>query len=216
MFGFGARSTRNRFMSETMEHLNALYGTALRMTRNPADAEDLLQDTMLKAYRARNTFSDGSNRRAWLFKILTNTFINDYHLRKREAANFNRDQDFSDMEERFVEDWSESNFAANRLPFTDQMSDEVAKAFESLPENFKIVVELADLQDFSYTEIAEIIGCPMGTVMSRLSRGRKLLQDALREYATREGIIRRSSPLESEAGTVEDFSDLRTKRAQSR
>jgi RNA polymerase sigma-70 factor (ECF subfamily) len=214
MFGFLTNAGKDRFMEESMKHLDALYGTALRMTRNPADAEDLIQDTLLKAYRARDTYANGTNRRAWLFKILTNTFINNYHSKKREMSAFNRDMDFSDLEERFVDDWSESNFAVNRLPFSEQMSDEVAKAFEGLPDAFKVVVELADLQDFSYAEIADIVGCPIGTVMSRLSRGRKLLQDSLMEYAIREGVIRPGSRTNADH-SVQDISDARVKKVQA-
>ncbi len=193
------------FSKEMMDHLGSLYAVAMRMTRNPADAEDLVQDTLLKAYRARKQFRNGTNRKAWLFKILTNTFINEYHRKNREKSVVDKDHDFSEIEDRFTSDWAESSFGKHRLPFTEEMSDEVLQAFESLPANYKIVVEMADLQDFSYAEIAEIIGCPMGTVMSRLNRGRGLLQNALREYAIREGVIRP----ESSGKEAENVRDIR-------
>lgn len=204
MLGFRFWRKQDAFTSEMMEHLNSLYSTALRMTRNPSDAEDLVQDCMLKAYRSRKTYKHGTNLKAWLFKILTNTFITKYNLNKRERQTFSREYDFSDMEERFVDEWSNSNFGVQQLPFTEQMSDEVRKAFDNLPEHFKTVVELADFHDFSYNEISDIVGCPIGTVMSRLARGRKILQDELKEYALKEGIIKESSKVQDNVSDIEE------------
>ncbi len=190
---------KDSFSSEFAEHIDSLYSTAMRLTRNPADAEDLVQETALKAFRARENYQTGTNRRAWLFKIMMNTFINKYHRDKRERLHFDKNFDFGDIEERFVCDWQQSPFGRDNLTFSEGMSDEVAQAFQALPDHFRSVVELVDLQDFSYAEAAEIIGHPIGTVMSRLSRGRKLLQNELRDYARREGIIENSENGEKES-----------------
>ena len=190
MFGLHLWKRTDDFSRELLKNTDSLYSTAMRLTRNPADAEDLVQETFLKAYRAKDSFESGSNLRAWLFKILHNTFINDYHHRQREKNRFDTSADFSDMEERLADQWSESNYGLQRLPFSDEMSMEVRQALEDLPSQFRVVVELIDLQDFSYAEAAEIIGHPIGTVMSRLARGRKMLQSALQEYAIQEGILK--------------------------
>lgn len=214
MFGFKIFKRQDDFTREITQHLDKLYGAALRMTRNPADAEDLVQETMVKAFRSRNTFQSGTNQKAWLYKILTNTFINRYHAKNKEMNHFNRSFDFSEIEERFVEEWSASNFHLQHLPFTEQMSDEVSKAFEDLPEHFRIVVELADLMDFSYSEISEVLEIPMGTVMSRLSRGRSYLQESLHEYAIKEGIIKAVKDDKApEKAAVEDIRLARNKKA---
>jgi RNA polymerase sigma-70 factor (ECF subfamily) len=169
--------------------MDALYGAALRLTRSPRDAEDLVQDTYLKAFRFFDTFEKGTNVKAWLFKILTNTFINKYRrkVKEREIAEAPAEDVVLD---RFV---STEQVRALQEPerdfFGKLLSDEVVEALDQVPVDFRMVVILADIQDFSYKEIAEIVGCPVGTVMSRLFRGRRILQNHLYRYAIAEGII---------------------------
>ena len=163
-----------RFAELAMPYMDALYSAALRMTRNPADAEDLVQETFLRAYRGFGGFKDGTNLKAWLYKILTNTFINTYRAKKRRPE----ESQFDDVEEFSLYNRLGGLEAANagRTPeaeVLESMPDEVVKeALESLPEQFRIAVLLADVEGFSYKEIAEIMDVPVGTVMSRLHRGR--------------------------------------------
>ncbi len=215
MLGLKFLRKEDDFTAESLKHLDSLYSTALRMTRNPADAEDLVQATMLQAYRKREQFAPGTKRRAWLFKILTNTFINNYHRSNREKDVFNRDFDFSEIEGRFMDNWSDSEFGRSRLPFTEQMSDEVQKAFLDLPDNYKLVVEMADLRDFSYAEISEVVGIPIGTVMSRLSRGRKMLQKALKDYAESQGIFRKPVTSSQAEENISDIRDIQMRKRVS-
>ena len=192
MFGFTRRTQskeRSEFEALTLEHMDALYGAALRLTRSPKDAEDLVQDTFLKAFRFFDSFEKGTNIKAWLFKIQTNTFINKYRrkVKEREVAEAPAEDIVLD---RFV---SAEQVRALQDPegdfFGQLLSDEVVEALEQVPVDFRMVVILADIQGFSYKEIAEIVGCPVGTVMSRLFRGRRILQKHLFEYAVREGIL---------------------------
>ena len=182
---------RRRFAEEAMPLSPQLFGTALRMTRNRADAEDLVQETMLKAYRSYESFESGTNLRAWLFRILTNTFINGYNAKKVRP----QESDLGDLEEFYL--YKKAPDLARGLAgrsaeeevidlFTD---DEVKAALEDLPENFLLPVLLADVQDFSYQEIADMLDIPLGTVMSRLHRGRKALQKALVGFAEAKGLI---------------------------
>lgn len=180
-----------RFTELAMEHMPALYSAALRMTRNPSDAEDLVQETYLKAYRAFGTFTEGTNLKAWLYRILTNTYINSYRAARRRP-------DVSDIED--VEDLylyrrlaDSSGGALGRSAedealdrFTD---DDVKAALESLPDVFRIAVLLADVEGFSYKEIADITDVPIGTVMSRIHRGRRALQKALLRVAEDRGLV---------------------------
>jgi RNA polymerase sigma-70 factor, ECF subfamily len=181
---------RARFTELTMEHMPALYSAALRMTRNPADAEDLVQETYLKAYRAFGSFTEGTNVRAWLYRILTNNYINTYRAAKRRP-------EVTDVED--VEDL----YLYRRLPSSDGRSgrsaedealegftdEEVKSAIEALPDAFRIAVLLADVEGFSYKEIAEITDVPIGTVMSRIHRGRRALQKTLHEFAEARGLV---------------------------
>lgn len=171
-----------------------LYPTALRMTRNPADAEDLVQETYLKAYRAFGSFQEGTNLRAWLYRILTNSYINKYRARQRRPD----EQTLEDTEDHFLfhrigglEAARQNRSAEDELMdmFTEA---EVKAAVEDLPENFRLPVILADVESFSYKEIAEILDIPVGTVMSRLHRGRKGLQKRLYDYAVAHGLADRA------------------------
>ena len=174
-----------------MQHMPSLYSAALRMTRNPSDAEDLVQETYLKAYRAFDSFQEGTNLKAWLYKILTNTFINSYRARKRRPEQ----ADVDDIEDLYLfrrlggpEASTVGRSAEDQVMdlFTDS---EVKDALESLPESFRMAVLLADVEGFSYKEIAEIMEVPIGTVMSRLHRGRKALQRALVEFGRERGLV---------------------------
>ena len=180
-----------RFAELAMEHMPALYTAALRMTRNPSDAEDLVQETYLKAYRAFASFTEGTNLKAWLYRILTNTFINTYRSKKRRPEM----SDLDDIEDLYLyrrlgglEAVAAGRSAEDEVldHFTD---DEVKEAVESLPENFRLAVLLADVEGFSYKEIAEILGIPIGTVMSRLHRGRRALQKRLFEFGKERGLV---------------------------
>lgn len=177
---------------DSLEYLDALYRTALRLTRNEADAEDLVQETYLKAIRFQDKFRPGTNLRAWLFRILTNTFINRYRRQKREPRRASVD----DVEEfllyrNVTAQRDEHLFPSAEEEALSHLADEdVKRAIEELPEQFRIAVILADIEGFSYKEIAEITNVKIGTVMSRLSRGRRLLQRKLWEYARRTGYVR--------------------------
>ncbi|MBK6684638.1 MAG: sigma-70 family RNA polymerase sigma factor [Deltaproteobacteria bacterium] len=212
MFGFRRRddaTQRSEFEALTLEHMDALYGAALRLTRSPKDAEDLVQDTYLKAFRFFESFEKGTNIKAWLFKIQTNTFINRYRrkVKEREVAETPAEDIVLD---RFV---SADQVRALQDPETDffskLLSDEVVEALDQVPVDFRMVVVLADIQGFSYKEIAEIVGCPVGTVMSRLFRGRRILQKHLYDYAIREGII---SPDTTQEGEPVDLDAFRNRK----
>ena len=180
-----------RFTEVAMEHMPGLYSAALRMTRNAADAEDLVQETYLKAYRAYDSFQEGTNLRAWLYRILTNTYINNYRAAKRRP-------EVSDVED--VEDLylykrmsAPGGIRAGRSAedeALDTFTDDVVKtALEELPEAFRMAVLLADVEGFSYKEISEITDVPIGTVMSRIHRGRRALQKTLFDTAAARGLV---------------------------
>jgi len=181
--------TREEFEALALRHLDPLYSAALRLTKNDRDAEDLVQDTFLRAYRFFDKFERGTNIKAWLFKILTNTFINRYRRSVKERS-IVEGSEREAVHERFVSR-DAADYAANpEQHFFDRLlSDEVLRAVDSLPIDFRMVVILADLQEFSYKEIADILDVPVGTVMSRLYRGRRLLQKALASYAASSGIL---------------------------
>lgn len=184
--------TRSRLELAALEHIDALYRTALRMTRNASDAEDLVQEAYLRAFRSLHQFTEGTNLRAWLFRILTNTYINEYRRRQRRPTSASLD----DIEEFYLYDHlvqspvqppdeRPEDVVVERLTI-----DNVIQAIESLPEEFRQVVLLADVEGFAYREIAEIVGIPVGTVMSRLFRARRRLQKQLYDSAVESGIIK--------------------------
>jgi RNA polymerase sigma-70 factor (ECF subfamily) len=180
---------RERFERDVLPLLPNLYAAALRMTRNPADAEDLVQDTYLRAFRGFSGFKEGTNLKAWLYRILTNSFINTYRKKQRQPQTVEGPDDldewylFDKLGGRNVELSAETEVL-------DKIPDEAVKAaLESLPENFRLPVLLADVEGFSYKEIAEIMDTPIGTVMSRLHRGRKALQKGLWDTAKERGLI---------------------------
>lgn len=179
---------RARFERDVLPMLPNLYPAALRLTRDPSDAEDLIQETFLRAYRGFAGFEEGTNLRAWMYRILTNTFINIYRKKQREPVT---------VQEEDIEDWylydrlgasgveaSAETEVLERLP-----DDDVQRALEALPEGFRMAVLLADVEGFSYREIAEILDVPIGTVMSRLHRGRKALHKALWETVRERGLV---------------------------
>ncbi len=174
-----------------MEHMGSLYTAALRMTRNPADAEDLVQETYLKAYRAYGTFQEGTNLKAWLYKILTNTFINSYRSRKRrpEQTEFDEGEDLYLYRRLGGLEAVNAGRSAEEDVMDHFTETDVKDAVEALPEQFRMAVLLADVEGFSYKEIAEILDVPIGTVMSRLHRGRRALQKALHDFAMERGLL---------------------------
>jgi RNA polymerase sigma-70 factor (ECF subfamily) len=182
---------RATFSDQAMEYMSSLYSAALRMTRNPSDAEDLVQETYLKAYRAFDSFQEGTNLKAWLYRILTNTFINSYRARRRRPEQTELD----DVEDLYLYrrlgglEAVTAGRSAEEEVLEHFTEGEVKEAVEALPEQFRMAVLLADVEGFSYKEIAEILDVPIGTVMSRLHRGRRALQKALHDFGTERGLV---------------------------
>jgi RNA polymerase sigma-70 factor (ECF subfamily) len=203
--------TKQEFEELALSHLDPLFSAALRLTKNERDAEDLVQDTCMRAYRFFDKFERGTNIKAWLFKILTNTFINRYR-RKVKEKNVVEGTERDAVHDRFISR-DATDFAANpeQFFFDRLLSDDVLRAIDALPIDFRLVVILADLQEFSYKEIAEILECPVGTVMSRLFRGRRLLQKTLREYAEGEGVLK-SHPGETPSQSPSDLDEYRRRK----
>lgn len=180
---------RKRFEADALQYMNQLYSAALRYTKNPADAQDLVQDTYAKAYVSFHQFEPGTNLKAWLYRILTTTFINTYRKDQRRPQ-------LSDQE---LEDWqiadasshtSDQGKSAEDVVLENLPDNDIKRALAEIPEEFRIAVYLADVEGFSYKEIAEIVGVPTGTVMSRLHRGRKQLREKLTDYARELGYVK--------------------------
>jgi RNA polymerase sigma-70 factor (ECF subfamily) len=204
--------TRREFESLALEHLDPLYSAALRLTKNERDAEDLVQDAFLRAFRFFDKFERGTNMKAWLFKILTNTFINRYRRRVKERTVVEGAAREATSEKFIVRETSESAVNPEQYFFDKLLSDDVLRSIDALPIDFRLVVILADLQEFSYKEIAEILDCPVGTVMSRLYRGRKLLQKNLLGYAVEQGVLQGHKAMEMGAEAEEEAEVLEFKR----
>ena len=185
---------KRRFQDEALPLLDSLYAGALRMTRNPADAEDLVQETMLRAYRSFNRFEPGTNLKAWLFRILTNAYINVYRKRQREPQKVSQDdvEEFDLYQE--LKDHDPQFSATPETIVLDSLVDsDIIEAIDALPEQFRLAVILSDIEGFTYAEMAEIMDVPLGTVMSRLHRGRKALQKRLWDLAVERGIVKNVS-----------------------
>jgi RNA polymerase sigma-70 factor (ECF subfamily) len=194
-------AARDEFAEIAEANLDRLYGTALRLTRNAAAAEDLVQEALLRAWRSFHTFQRGTNARAWLFRILMNAYIDSYRKAEREPEVVDQES----VEEHYLYNKVQEREDLRRrdnpeeIVLSEIMDADVAGALEAVPESFRAAVILADLEGFSYKEIAEILGIPIGTVMSRLFRGRRLLQRLLWEYATKNRRLSRASGQERAA-----------------
>jgi len=195
---------RDDFADQAMQFAPQLYSAAMRLTRNSADAEDLVQDTYLRAWRSFNTFQDGTNLRAWLYRILTNSFINKYRAKQRRPDETGMDNIEDLYLYKRMSTLDNGSRSAEDTMFELFTDDEVKQALETLPENFRLPVLLADVEGFAYKEIAEMLEIPVGTVMSRLHRGRKQMHKLLYDFASERGLITSGAGSSSDSTTTTD------------
>jgi RNA polymerase sigma-70 factor (ECF subfamily) len=193
----GLQARHQEFEAEALPHMDLLYNFALRTTGDPDDAQDLLQETFLKAYRFWDKYEKGTNIRAWLFRIMKNSYINRYRKETREPGKV----DYDDVENFYdsIRDESKETTDLQQRMFGDLLGDEVTSALQELPDDFRTVVILCDIEELTYEEIAEFLNCPIGTVRSRLHRGRKMLQTRLHQYARKRGLL--GDPTNEGSGT---------------
>jgi RNA polymerase sigma-70 factor, ECF subfamily len=187
------RKRQMEFEAEAYPHKNILFNFALRTTGNADDAKDLLQETFMKAFRFWDKFEKGTNIRAWLFRIMKNSYINRYRKETREPGMVDYD-DVENFYDSIRDDSTDSNDLQKRM-YSNMLSDEVIDALQSLPEDFRTAVILCDIEQLTYEEISDFLNCPIGTIRSRLHRGRKFLEEKLRDYAKERGILT-DEPLE--------------------
>jgi RNA polymerase sigma-70 factor (ECF subfamily) len=205
-----ASSSKKRaaFEKEALVHLDALYGLAVRLTQNERDAEDLVQDALVKAFRFFHRFDPGSNAKAWLFKVLVNTFYNTCR-KHRNIQRLHSEAELDGHAGQFISAASTAGLNAECDVLDRLAAQEIRSTMDELPEEFRLAVILCDVYDFSYKEIAEILGCPVGTVMSRLYRGRRLMQRKLFDYAVEQGYLK---PARTDDGGTADLEAYRRKK----
>ena len=195
---------RVRFERDAMQYVDQLYSAAMRMARNPADAEDLVQEAYTKAFSAFHQYKPGTNLKAWLYRILTNTYINLYRKRQREPLQSNADT-IEDWQLARAESHTSSGLRSAEAEALDHLPDtDVKRALQAIPEEFRLAVYFADVEGFAYKEISDIMNTPIGTVMSRLHRGRKMLRDMLAEYAAERGFKTAVDPQDTAGSTQQE------------
>jgi RNA polymerase sigma-70 factor, ECF subfamily len=212
VFGFRRKQTAGAFEESALEHLDALYGAALRLTRDASEAEDLVQDALVRAYRFQHHFELGTNLKAWLLRILTNTFINHYRrsVRERRVLDPEEGAPIGDgvMSRAAMRGLTDSTSVAQE----GLLRGEILAALDNLPEDYRLMIVLADIEELSYKEIADAVGVPIGTVMSRLHRARKLMQKQLVEQAVLMGIVTPEEPAEAAPPPAIDIQSYRQRK----